>query len=110
LTRTPPADEYFGEIRISPVGVQDEMIRIDKYLDAGWGDRMAPDALALAKAVEDWQHQYPHDKTLPKYLAALYRLLQRVGAPSTLTEAQHVRDVLVIEYAASDEARVLDAS
>lgn len=110
LTRTAPADEYFGEIRISPIGVGDEMQRIDKYLDSGWGERMAPDALHLATAVEDWQHQYPHDRTLPKYLAGLYRLLLRVGASSTLAEAQRVREVLVVEYAGSNEARLLDAS
>jgi len=110
LTHTAPADEYFGEIRISPVGIQDEMQRISKYLDAGWGDRMAPDALRLSTAVQDWQHQYPHDRTLPKYLAGLYRLLLRVDAPATVLEAQRIREVLVIEYAGSNEARQLDAS
>jgi hypothetical protein len=110
LTHTAPADEYFGEIRISPIGIDDEMQRIGKYLDSGWGDRMAPDALHLATAVEDWQHQYPHDRTLPKYLAGLYKLLVRVGAPSTLAEAQRVRQLLVVEYAGSDEARLFDAS
>jgi hypothetical protein len=110
LTHTAPADEYFGEIRISPVGIQDEMQRISKYLDAGWGDRMAPDALHLSTAVQDWQHQYPHDRTLPKYLAGLYRLLLRVDAPSTTLEAQRVREVLVVEYAGSNEARQLEAS
>lgn len=110
LKHTAPADEYFGEIRISPIGVDDEMQRIQKYLDAGWGERMAPDALHLAGAVEDWQHQYPHDRTLPKYLAGLYKLLVRVAAPATLAEAQRIREVLVVQYAGSDEARLFDAS
>ncbi len=110
LTHTAPADEYFGEIRITPIGIEDQIQRNGKYLDSGWGDRMAPDALHLATAVEDWQHQYPHDRTLPKYLAELYKLLVRVGAPATLAEAQRVRELVVVEYAGSDEARLFDAS
>ena len=110
LTYTAPADEYFGDSRISPIVVRDEIIRINKYLDAGWGDRMAPDALHLDSAVEDWQHQYPHDRTLPKYLGRLYALLVRVGAPSTLETAQRVRTMLLVQYPDSNEARTLAAS
>ncbi|HMD02302.1 MAG TPA: hypothetical protein VKG44_04985, partial [Candidatus Baltobacteraceae bacterium] len=110
LMQIAPADEYFGEIRISPVGIKDETLRISKYLDAGWGEQMAPDALRLAAAVEDWQRQYPHDRTLPKYLSSVYKLLVRVAAPATLAQAEAVKALLVVQYADSYEARALAAS
>ena len=33
---------------MSPLGVRNEMNRINRYLDAGWGDRMTKDALNVA--------------------------------------------------------------
>ena len=35
---TAPADEYFGQTKLSPLGVHNEIVRIGRYLDAGWGD------------------------------------------------------------------------
>ena len=41
LVITAPADEYFGQTKLSPLGVRNELTRIGNYLDAGWGDRTA---------------------------------------------------------------------
>ena len=68
LTRTAPADEYFGNLKYSPLGVRNEVSRINKYLDKGWGTRMEGDVIQVDSAVEDWQKQYPHDETLPATL------------------------------------------
>lgn len=110
LTRTAPADEYFGNGKMSPLGVHNEMNRINRYLDAGWGDRMTKDALNVANAVNDWQHQYPRDYTLPQNLLDTYRLLERVDSSDARAEARKVRNVLVVEYASSHQARELSPS
>ena len=110
LTRTAPADEYFGHTKLSPIGVRNEMIRINKYLDAGWGDRMAGDALWVDDALVDWQHQYPHDPTIARHLLELYRMLVRVDAAQTRPEAAKVRELLLVEYAGSPQALELAAS
>jgi hypothetical protein len=110
LTRTAPADEYFGHTKLSPLGVRNELTRINKYLDAGWGDRMAGDALWVDDAILDWQHQYPHDPTLARHLLDLYRMLVRVGAAQTKPEAEKVRTLLLVEYAGSPQALELAAS
>jgi len=109
LMRTAPADEYFGQTRLSPLGVGNEFIRIAKYLDAGWGAQMAPDALYLASSLEEWQHQYPHDPTLPRHLLDYYGLLQRVGAPATISEAAAIRALVLVQYAGSAQALALAA-
>jgi hypothetical protein len=110
LTRTAPADEYFGHTKLSPLGVRNELIRINKYLDAGWGDRMSEDALWVDDAVVDWQHQYPHDPTMARHLLDLYHLLVRVGSAQTKSEAEKVRALLLVEYAGSPQALELAAS
>ncbi|MBC5811179.1 MAG: hypothetical protein GIW95_10085 [Candidatus Eremiobacteraeota bacterium] len=107
LTKTAPADEYFGNTHLSPIGVRNELIRINKYLDVGWGDRMTKDAIYVENSVNDWQRRYPHDLTLPQHIYDLYRLLQRVGSPASLAEASTVRSLLLVQYANSAQARQL---
>jgi hypothetical protein len=110
LTRTAPADEYFGNLRYSPLGIHNELVRIGKYLDKGWGYRMEPDALQVDSAVEDWQRQYPHDQTLPDTLLQTYRLLQRVATQKSGAAALRIRDILLVQYADSREAQQVVAS
>lgn len=110
LTRTAPADEYFGNLKFSPIGVRNEVVRINKYLDKGWGFRMQSDALQVESAVVDWQKQYPHDLTLPATLLDAYRLLARVETDKTKEAAARVKTVLLVQYADSRQAQQLAAS
>ena len=110
LTRTAPADEYFGNVKFSPLGVRNEVIRINKYLDRGWGDRMEGDALHVDDAIEDWQKQYPHDSTLPATLLDTYQLLERVETDKTKGAALRVKTLLLVQYASSRQAQELGAS
>jgi hypothetical protein len=109
LKRTAPADEYFGRTHLSPLSAHNESVRINLYLDAGWGARMAPDALNLESSLDDWQRQYPHDPTLPPRLLDFYRLLLRIDAPETAVEAKKIRALLLIQYAGTLAARQLAA-
>ena len=110
LRNLAPADEYFGRMHLSPLSVRNEILRINLYLDAGWGTRMTPDALNAGSALDDWQRQYPHDPTLPAQLLDFYRLLQRVGSPETLAAAKNYRDLILVQYAGTLQARQLAAS
>jgi len=110
LTRTAPADEYFGNLKYSPIGVRNEVIRINKYLDKGWGFRMENEALQVENAVSDWQKQYPHDATLPGTLLDAFKLLQRVETAKTKDAALRVKTVLLVQYADSRQAQEIAAS
>ncbi|GAC1547135.1 MAG: hypothetical protein NVS3B16_18790 [Vulcanimicrobiaceae bacterium] len=110
LTRTAPADEYFGNLKFSPIGVRNEVIRINKYLDKGWGYRMESDALQVENSVADWQKQYPHDATLPGTLLDAFKLLERVETPKTKDAAQRVKTILLVQYADSRQAQQIAAS
>ena len=102
-----PADEYFGQTKLSPLGVRDALVRIGKYLDAGWGDRMTNDTLWVVDSLEDWQHQYPRDYELPRLLLQTYKTLQRMDSPEAQKAEADVRRTLTVDYNASPEARTL---
>jgi hypothetical protein len=110
MTRTAPADEYFGNQKYSPIGVHNELVRINKYLDKGWGYRMEPDALQVDSAVEDWQKQYPHDPTLPRALFDSIQLLERVQTEPTKVAARRLKTLLLVQYAGSRQAQDLASS
>ncbi|MBD5632892.1 MAG: hypothetical protein IAI49_00310 [Candidatus Eremiobacteraeota bacterium] len=109
LTRTAPADEYFGRLKYSPLGVRNELNRINKYLDKGWGYRMEGDALQVDSAVEDWQKQYPHDQTLPAALLETYKLLERVATDKTKDASGQLKSILQVQYATTPQAREVSA-
>ncbi|GAC1310796.1 MAG: hypothetical protein NVSMB21_19250 [Vulcanimicrobiaceae bacterium] len=110
LTRTAPADEYFGHVKFSPIGVRNEVVRINKYLDKGWGYRMESDALQVENSIADWQKQYPHDYTLPGTLFDAIMLLERVETPKTKEAAARMKTILLVQYADSRQAQEVAAS
>jgi hypothetical protein len=107
LVITAPADEYFGQTKLSPIGVRNELTRIGKYLDAGWGARMTKDTLWVVDSLEDWQHQYPRDYELPRLLLQTYKTLGRMDSPEAQKAEAGVRRTLTIDYNATTEARSL---
>lgn len=110
LVITAPADEYFGQTKLSPLGVRNEIVRIGRYLDAGWGDHMTHDALYVIDALDDWRHQYPRDYELPRLLLQSYKMLARIDAGDARTAAERLRRILTVEYEGSREARSLLSS
>ncbi|MBV9648354.1 MAG: hypothetical protein JO043_12870 [Candidatus Eremiobacteraeota bacterium] len=110
MTRTAPADEYFGHLKMSPIGIHNEMARIKRYLDVGWSTQMTHDALIVSNAIIDWQRQYPRDVTLPQNLLDMYRLLERVDSSDAHAEGTKLKHLLLVEYASSSQARELAAS
>lgn len=104
LTRTAPADEYFGNLKYSPIGVKNEIARVDAYLDAGWGFRMEGDGLQIDSAIEDWQKQYPRDLTLPASILDAYAMLGRIDTPKARQAAAALRTILLVQYPGSRQA------
>ncbi|MEA2722168.1 MAG: hypothetical protein QOJ39_4032 [Candidatus Eremiobacteraeota bacterium] len=105
LVITAPADEYFGRTKLSPIGVRNELTRIGKYLDAGWGGQMTKDTVYVIDSLDDWQHQYPRDYELPRLYKRAYDTLSRVGTPEAKQAQQEVRRTLLVNYPTSTEAR-----
>ena len=107
LVITAPADEYFGQTKLSPFGVRNALLHISKYLDAGWGSQMTGEALYVVDALDDWRQQYPRDYELPRLLLNTYKTLDRIDSPQARDAEVRVKRLLTVEYSASDEARSL---
>jgi len=105
LIITAPADEYFRRTKLSPIGVRNELSRIGRYLDAGWGGRMTQDTVWVVDALDDWQHQYPRDYELPRLYKRAYDTLGREATPEAKKAQQEVRRTLLVNYPTSSEAR-----
>jgi SAM-dependent methyltransferase len=105
LVITAPADEYFGQTKLSPIGVRNELARIGKYLDAGWGNRMTKDTLWVIDSLEDWEHQYPRDYELPRLLLQTFKTLGRMDSPEAQKAEADVRRTLTVDYNGTTEAR-----
>jgi hypothetical protein len=107
LVVTAPADEYFGQTKLSPLGVRNALLHITKYLDAGWGSQMTGEALYVVDALDDWRQQYPRDYELPRLLLNAYKTLDRINSPQARDAEIRVKRLLTVEYNATDEARSL---
>jgi hypothetical protein len=105
LVITAPADEYFGHTHLSPIGVRNELTRIGKYLDAGWGGQMTKETVYVIDSLDDWQHQYPRDYELPRLYKRVFDLLGREDSPQAKQAQKDVRRTLLVNYPNSSEAR-----
>lgn len=105
-----PADEYFGRMGMSILGMRNELKRIGVYLDAGYGDRESNAAVLLAEAVDDLHKVYPRDRDLPGLLLSTYTLLQRLHTSASAQSALNLRTILTVEYQDSEQARQLLSS
>jgi hypothetical protein len=105
LTTLAPADEYFGKMGYSVLGMENELKRINTYLDYRYGDREANAAVLVAEAVDDMHRIYPRDRDMPKLLYACMTTLDRMDASSAKESAERMRSILTVEYQDSPEAR-----
>jgi hypothetical protein len=90
-----PADEYFGRLQMSVLGVR------NKVKDLGLNADLHPEhdaavlgsALWVEDAMRDWAKKYPFDRWLPRYAYALEQMYERIPG-----DAAHRRAVKQIAY------------
>jgi hypothetical protein len=105
LSTLAPADEYFGRMGYSVLGIQNELKHINYMLDYNYGNREANQALLVADAIVSMQRVYPRDRDMPKLLFSALSTMNRMDAPETKASATQLRSLLTIEYQDSPEAR-----
>jgi hypothetical protein len=78
--RVAPADEYFGKLKMSILGIRNTIK--DQGLKVDVDPAKAPstsNAIALTEdAIHDWQHKYPCDTWLPGTLLGLERFYLKI--------------------------------
>jgi hypothetical protein len=71
-----PADEYFGRLKMSVLGIRNELNTLERRV-AG-GDRnvasLSGKLAMVDDAINDWRVHYPRDNWLPRYMAQRARV------------------------------------
>jgi hypothetical protein len=78
--RVAPADEYFGKLKMSILGIRntikDQGLKVD--VDPGAAPSTSNSIALTEDAIRDWQHKYPCDTWLPGTLFALERFYLKI--------------------------------
>jgi hypothetical protein len=107
LSTLAPADEYFGPLGMSILGIENELKRINYMLDYDYGNRESDPALQVAKSIVAMQEVYPRDRDLPMLLYWCYTTLQRMTDQQSRSTAGQLKGILTVEYQDSPQARKL---
>jgi hypothetical protein len=107
VSKVAPADEYFGRLKMSILGIRntikDEGLKIDA--DAGQGSGVCKALAFTEDALHDWEKKYPKDTWLPHTLFLLERVYQRVDSDDARAKAVATMRWLVHDYPASADGR-----
>ncbi len=102
-----PADEYFGRMGMSILGIENQLKHINFMLDYNYGNRESNETQLVVNAVLGLHEVYPRDRDLPKILLECYTTLQRMNDKASVASASQIRGLLTVEYQDSPEARKL---
>jgi hypothetical protein len=80
LSHLAPADEYFGHMKMSILGIANTIRDAGVKIDRGGDPESVIDGpLSFAEdAIRDWQHKYPRDPWIPRDLAMLRGVYERM--------------------------------
>ena len=95
-----PADEYFGKLKMSILGIRNTLRDLGFKADADpTHSTSIMGALAFAEdATHDWEHKYPHDTWLPRTLFALERCYAKVDSDDARAKAKATMVWLVHDF------------
>jgi len=102
-----PADEYFGPLAMSVLGIRnvlrDDAARLDVDPSSASEDAMR-DAVATEAAIRDWESKYPGDSWLPRAIYSLHGVYQRLRTDDGRRHAIDTAGWLIERYGQSAEA------
>ncbi len=101
--RVAPADEYFGKLKMSILGIRNTIKDLGYKVDADPSKAMQiMNAVNLTEdAMHDWENKYPQDSWIPPAILSLERLLAKVDDDAARAHAKSVMVWLVKDYPTS---------
>jgi hypothetical protein len=105
--RLAPADEYFGPLKMSVLGIRntlrDESLRLAVTKPLEPAAAYAHAAL-VERSVQDWEVKYPRDSWLPRAVFALQHLFAQIPTAQSHNHAAEVAGWLIARYPRTAEA------
>lgn len=102
-SRVAPADEYFGRLKMSILGIRNELRDLDQRLSysPGTGAAVLGTASFVEDAIRDWEAKYPSDPWLPRSVYQLTHLYARIHTGDGHVKAVNALHWLVTRYHSS---------
>ena len=104
-----PADEYFGRLKLSILGIRNTIKDMGLKADADPPHAVTNvmGAVALTEdAMHDWERKYPHDTWIPPAILSLERVYAEVDSDEARDRAKAVMVWLVHDYPKSAPAKI----
>jgi len=98
--RVAPADEYFGKLKMSVLGIRNTIKDVGANLDidqARW-TQLASKAAFCEDAMRDWEKKYPQDTWIPHALFTLERVYAKVDSDEARAKAKATMLWLVHDF------------
>jgi hypothetical protein len=104
-----PADEYFGPLRLSVIGMRNNLTDTASRIERGEFDAASTlKHLALVEAsLRDWEARYPGDSWLPHMVWNLHRAYRSMPTDEAALRSIDAASWLMRNYASSHEAQAL---
>jgi hypothetical protein len=104
-----PADEYFGPLKQSVVGIRNEIRVLGWNYDVNHeiGAQTYSSAQLTERAIRDWANKYPRDGQIPRALFLIQRLYTKVLTQQSRDHAHVIAQWLFVSYGKSPQARQL---
>jgi hypothetical protein len=100
VLRVAPADEYFGRLKMSILGIRNQLHDLDARLQ--FSPEKSEDVIGSASMVEDalhdWEHKYPADPWLAKDVFELTQMYSRIHTTHGRQVTAHTLHWLLQRY------------
>jgi hypothetical protein len=107
--RVAPADEYFGRLKLSILGIRNTIKDMGLKADADPAHAVGAvmGSVALTEdAMRDWENKYPQDTWIPPAILSLERLYAKVDSDVARARAKVVMAWLVHDYPKSAPGKI----
>ncbi len=108
LSNSAPADQYFGPLKMSALGVRNRLNALGKRYHARTitNDDIIHDAKLIEASMAAWQQAYPHDPWVVSTYFHLEQIYQAVQSSNGRTHATIVLKFIAKEYPKTKEAHL----
>jgi len=98
--RVAPADEYFGRLKMSILGIRNELhdLALRLQYSPASGEAVLGTAALVENAMHDWEHKYPADPWLARSVYDLTTLYSHVHSARGHVRAAHALRWLLSRY------------
>jgi len=107
LSQYAPADEYFGPLQMSILGIRNQIQDMDSLSHAApdKADAIMGKAAMAEASLRDWESKYPNDPALARYVYQLCRLYQGIDRESARQKSMDAHMWLFSRYAQTSYAK-----